>query len=217
MLFIDEAYALTQKVGGAHGDYGDEAIQTLLKRMEDKRGAFFVFVAGYPENMEAFLKANPGLSSRFDKILKFEDYSPEELFQIAMLMLEEKGIVPEPDAESHLKRYLAFLYDLRDKYFGNARSVRSVVEEAVKNQNLRLATLPAEERASHSSQLLTIEDVQHMKLDKKDLIFERQRIGFRRPEPAPGNEVKGLPNAPGAKASKGKEPKPNEPGLESPA
>lgn len=217
VLFIDEAYALTQKVGGAHGDYGDEAIQTLLKRMEDKRGAFFVFVAGYPENMEAFLKANPGLSSRFDKILKFEDYAPEELFQIAMLMLEEKGLVPTPEAESHLKRYLAFLYDVRDKYFGNARSVRSVVEEAVKNQNLRLAALPAEQRALHSSHLLTIDDVQHMRLDKKDLIFERQRIGFRRSEPAPDKEVKALPNAPGAKVSKAKEPKSNEPGLESPA
>lgn len=217
VLFIDEAYALTQKIGGAHGDYGDEAIQTLLKRMEDNRGAFFVFVAGYPENMEAFLKANPGLSSRFDKILKFEDYAPEELIQIAMLMLEEKGLVPTPEAESHLKRYLAFLYDVRDKYFGNARSVRSVVEEAVKNQNLRLAALPAEERALHSSHLLTIDDVQHMKLDKKDLIFERQRIGFRRSEPAPDKELKALPNAPGAKASKAKEPKPNEPGLESPA
>ena len=217
VLFIDEAYALTQKVGGAHGDYGDEAIQTLLKRMEDNRGAFFVFVAGYPENMEAFLKANPGLNSRFDKLLKFEDYAPEELSQIAMLMLEEKGLLPSPEAEAHLKKYLAFLYDVRDKYFGNARSVRSVVEEAVKKQNLRLANLPLEERAQHSSQLLTLEDVEHLRLDKKDLVFERQRIGFRRPEPAADKEVKGLPNAPDARASKGKEAKDNEPGVESPA
>lgn len=217
ILFIDEAYALTQKVGGAHGDYGDEAIQTLLKRMEDKRGNFFVFVAGYPENMEAFLKANPGLSSRFDKILKFEDYMPEELSQIAMLMLEEKGLVPSPEAETHLKKYLSFIYELRDKYFGNARTIRSIVEEAVKNQNLRLAALSLEERALNSSQLLTMDDVRHLRLDKKDLIFDRQRIGFRRSEPVPDPDIKGLPNAPDAKVSKGKEPKQSEPGLESPA
>ena len=78
VLFIDEAYALTNSSGNAH-DFGNEVIQTILKRMEDKRGQFFVFAAGYPDNMEAFLKANPGLSSRFDKVLRFEDYSPEEL------------------------------------------------------------------------------------------------------------------------------------------
>nr|WP_290930852.1 hypothetical protein [Haliscomenobacter sp.] len=76
--------SLTAKTGGAHGDFGDEAIQTLLKRMEDMRGQFFVFVAGYTDNMETFLKANPGLNSRFDKMLRFEDYMPDELLQIAM-------------------------------------------------------------------------------------------------------------------------------------
>ena len=106
VLFIDEAYALTMKGGAAHGDFGDEAIQTLLKRMEDNRGAFFVFVAGYPDNMESFLKANPGLSSRFDKILKFEDYSPDELSQIAMLMFDEKEVVVSPAAAEYLKEYL---------------------------------------------------------------------------------------------------------------
>src|SRR5690606_37491381 len=90
VLFIDEAYALTNRSGVAQGDFGDEAIQTLLKRMEDHRGEFFVFVAGYRENMENFLKANPGLNSRFDKILKFEDYTPEDLMHIALMMLDEK-------------------------------------------------------------------------------------------------------------------------------
>ena len=75
VLFIDEAYSLTMRGTSTHGDFGDESIQTLLKRMEDNRGQFFVFAAGYPDNMETFLKANPGLNSRFDKILKFDDYS----------------------------------------------------------------------------------------------------------------------------------------------
>ncbi len=185
VLFIDEAYALTQRVGGAHGDFGDEAIQTLLKRMEDHRGKFFVFVAGYPENMENFLKVNPGLSSRFDKILKFDDYSPEELLQIALMMFSEQGLVPTPEAEAHLKKYLKFIHEYRDKYFGNARSVRSIVMEAIKNQNLRLASVPIEERHP-SIHLLALEDVAHFKLDKNDSVFTRKTIGFQKGEAAGG-------------------------------
>ncbi len=179
VLFIDEAYALTMNTGGAQGDFGDESIQTLLKRMEDHRGKFFVFVAGYPDNMESFLKANPGLSSRFDKILKFEDYSPEELHQIAQLMLTEHGIVPTPEAEAHLRNYLAFIYEYRDKYFGNARTVRSIVLEAIKNQNLRLASVPIEERDHTSNHLLTAEDVAHFKAEKDHGVFARKTIGFQ--------------------------------------
>ena len=180
VLFIDEAYALTMRTGPAYSDYGDEAIQTILKRMEDSRGNFFVFVAGYPDNMETFMKANPGLSSRFDKLLRFEDYSPEELFQIAMLMFEERGVVATPDAEAHLKKYLRFMYDLRDKYFGNARTVRTVVEEAIRKQNLRLAEIPLEKRSKKSSQILEVSDVAHLKLDKSAFTYSRQRIGFKR-------------------------------------
>lgn len=179
VLFIDEAYALTMNMGGSHGDFGDEAIQTLLKRMEDHRGQFFVFVAGYPENMDAFMKANPGLSSRFDKILKFDDYSPEELSRIALLMLSEQGIVPTPEAEDYLKKYLAFIYEYRDKYFGNARTVRTVVMEAIKHQNLRLASIPAEERDHNANHILTLEDVEHFKFDKDDTIFTKRSIGFQ--------------------------------------
>lgn len=179
VLFIDEAYALTMNMGGSQGDFGDEAIQTLLKRMEDHRGAFFVFVAGYPENMEAFMKANPGLSSRFDKILKFDDYSPEELSRIALLMLSEQGIVPTPEAEDYLKKYLVFIHEYRDKYFGNARSVRSIVMEAIKNQNLRLASVPIEERDHTSNHILTLADVEHFKFDKDDGIFTKRSIGFQ--------------------------------------
>ena len=180
VLFIDEAYSLTQRAGSG-GDFGDEAIQTLLKRMEDHRGRFFVFVAGYPDNMEAFLKANPGLNSRFDKILKFEDYSPKELNRIALQMLAQENVVPSPEAEEHIKEYLAFLHRYRDKYFGNARTVRNIVNEAIKNHNLRLAALSPEERAHTPANLLTIEDVQSFKTDKSSFVFNKQSIGFRRP------------------------------------
>jgi SpoVK/Ycf46/Vps4 family AAA+-type ATPase len=180
VLFIDEAYALTLKPGGAQGDFGDEAVQTLLKRMEDHRGRFFVFVAGYPDNMESFLKANPGLSSRFDKILKFDDYNPGELFQIALLMLAEKNVVPTPEAEEHLHQYLEFIYEYRDKYFGNARTVRNIVLEVVKNQNLRIAALSRQERDHTSLNLFTVDDVASLKMDKDGFIFNKKTIGFRR-------------------------------------
>ncbi|MFQ5448874.1 MAG: AAA family ATPase, partial [Saprospiraceae bacterium] len=179
VLFIDEAYSLTLKSQSGN-DFGDEAIQTILKRMEDNRGRFFVFVAGYPDNMEAFLKANPGLSSRFDKVLKFDDYSATDLFKIALLMFEEKGIVPAPEAEEHLEKYFSFLYNYRDKYFGNARSVRQVVIEAIKNQNLRLAALTPDERENVSANILILEDVANFKLDTSNFIFNKKGIGFRR-------------------------------------
>ncbi len=180
VLFIDEAYALTQAAGGHRGDFGDEAIQTLLKRMEDNRGRFFVFVAGYPDNMEAFLKANPGLNSRFDKILRFDDYEPEELSRIALLMLSEEGLTPSPEAEEHLKKYLAYIYEFRDKYFGNARTVRNAIQEAIKAHNLRLAAMPMEQRSAEIHEnLLTLDDVAVLKLDKSDFVFNRKSIGFR--------------------------------------
>jgi SpoVK/Ycf46/Vps4 family AAA+-type ATPase len=183
VLFIDEAYSLTHRVVGSQGgDFGDEAIQTLLKRMEDHRGQFFVFVAGYPDNMETFLKANPGLNSRFDKVLKFDDYAPADLSHIALLMLEEKGLIPTPEAREHLDAYLKFLYDYRDKYFGNARTVRNVVNEAVKAQNLRLAALDEKTRAKTEENLLTLDDLQNFKLDKSGFLFNKKTIGFKKKE-----------------------------------
>ena len=180
VLFIDEAYSLTMRAGGSSGDFGDESIQTLLKRMEDHRGRFFVFVAGYPDNMEAFLKANPGLNSRFDKMLRFDDYSPEELHRIALQMLSEESIVPTPEAAEHLNKYLEFLYEYRDKYFGNARTVRTIVNEAIKNHNLRLAALSPEEREATSTNVLELADVESFKLDKSTFVFNKKSIGFKR-------------------------------------
>ncbi|HZV71547.1 MAG TPA: AAA family ATPase [Saprospiraceae bacterium] len=177
VLFIDEAYALSNAPGNAH-DFGNEVIQTILKRMEDKRGQFFVFAAGYPENMEAFLKANPGLSSRFDKILRFEDYSPAELNEIAMSMITGQEMRISPKALEHLTSYFKFLYDYRDKYFGNARSIRQIVQDVIKNQNLRLAKTNAD--AKSQTNLITFEDVKDFARDKNLLGFQRQTIGYRK-------------------------------------
>jgi SpoVK/Ycf46/Vps4 family AAA+-type ATPase len=178
VLFIDEAYSLSN-FGGMQGDYGNEAIQTLLKRMEDHRGEFFVFVAGYPQNMESFLKANPGLSSRFDKTLRFEDYSPDQLTNISIKMFGDEGIEVAPEAKSHLHTYFADLYLYRDKYFGNARTVRKIVLEAIKNHNLRVAQIPYEERKEHY-QLLAYEDVINIaELSNEEKLYDHKGIGYR--------------------------------------
>lgn len=179
VLFIDEAYALTHSGRGTQGDFGDEAIQALLKRMEDSRGEFFVFVAGYPEQMENFLKANPGLASRFDKILRFEDYSPEELLEIALHMFQQEHYRVDERAREHLGKYLTFLYQMRDRYFGNARAVRQVVLEAIKNQNLRLAQSPHTPPTPEQQHTILLDDVASFTLDKSKLtLYQRRNIGF---------------------------------------
>lgn len=179
VLFIDEAYALTSGGSGpsSSADYGNEVVQTILKRMEDHRGAFFVFAAGYPENMESFLKANPGLRSRFDKILRFEDYSVSELCEIAQRMFLQKGYLTSDATAEHLKKYLSFLHTYRDKYFGNARSVRTIVEQAIKYQNLRMSNLTKDH--TQDADLICIEDVQAFKSNTDEFIFNKKRIGFR--------------------------------------
>jgi SpoVK/Ycf46/Vps4 family AAA+-type ATPase len=175
VLFIDEAYALTSNGRGQQADFGDEAIQTLLKRMEDHRGEFFVFVAGYPENMDNFLKANPGLASRFDKMLRFEDYTPDELLEIALYMFRQEEYRVAEDAREYLGRYLSFLYEYRDKYFGNARTVRQVVMEAIKNQNLRVSMNPGE----YDHHDIVLNDVASFTFDKEKLVvYQRRGIGF---------------------------------------
>jgi SpoVK/Ycf46/Vps4 family AAA+-type ATPase len=179
VLFIDEAYALTSRGGGAHGDFGDEAVQTILKRMEDNRGEFFIFVAGYPENMETFLKANPGLASRFDKTLRFDDYTPQDLYEIARYMFDKEGLLIEENASVYLQKYLAFVHEFRDKYFGNARTVRGVVSEVMKNQSLRLAKLPLETRTPNMIRTITLDDSLLLKMDKSELSFSRPSMGFR--------------------------------------
>ncbi|MDQ3015571.1 MAG: AAA family ATPase [Bacteroidota bacterium] len=176
VLFIDEAYALSNNPGNSH-DFGNEVIQTILKRMEDKRGQFFVFAAGYPDNMEAFLKANPGLSSRFDKILRFEDYSPEELNEIAMHMINTHEMRISPRALEHLTKYFKLIYDYRDKYFGNARSIRQIIQDVIKNQNLRLAK---SNDPKTQVNLITYEDVKEFTKDTILPNFQRQSIGFKK-------------------------------------
>jgi len=177
VLFIDEAYGLTNH--HTMSDYGQEAIQALIKRMEDDRGKFFVFAAGYPDNMESFIKSNPGLSSRFDKTLKFFDYEPEDLIQIALNMFELATKKITAKAESHLKKYIHFLYQFRDKYFGNARTMRLLVDDILKKHKLRLSQQSESASERKNPNLIILEDLQHLVFKPEEIEFTRKRIGFR--------------------------------------
>jgi SpoVK/Ycf46/Vps4 family AAA+-type ATPase len=174
VLFIDEAYALSN---GSENDFGKEAIETLLKQMEDKRGEFIVITAGYPGNMHQFMEMNPGLKSRFDRVIHFDDYSADELYEVALTMLQHENLTPDEEASSHLKDYLDFLYHQRDKFFGNARAIRKIIQMAVKKQHLRMASLPKEKRTDEKIQTLTIEDVKELDTGGKN--ESGRSIGFK--------------------------------------
>ncbi len=171
-LFIDEAYALTS---GGNADFGREAVETLLKSMEDLRGEFMVIVAGYPKEMDDFLEANPGLMSRFDRQYNFEDYSPKELLDIAVMMFDKEDLKLAKDAKECLDDYINKLIQNKHKYFGNARTIRKIVAEAVKRQHLRMADIPANERQGDMIYTVTLEDVSDFNLMEEDI---RPGIGF---------------------------------------
>jgi len=174
-LFIDEAYGLTK---GGQNDFGSEAIETLLKRMEDQRGEFMVIVAGYPDEMKTFLEANPGLLSRFDKQFNFTDYSSLELLEIAKMMFEKEDLILSIKAEEHLNAYIEKLLDNKHKYFGNARTVRKIIEETIRRQNLRMADIPAAKRNRELIHKIELEDISGFVIMEED-IEPKRGIGFR--------------------------------------
>jgi SpoVK/Ycf46/Vps4 family AAA+-type ATPase len=137
ILFIDEAYSLFRDDSGR--DFGKEAIDTLIKRMEDERGRLVVIVAGYTEEMKNFIDSNPGMQSRFNRYFYFKDYLPEELEEILRRTCEQKNYMVAADAQEKLKRYFGFLYRSRVKSFGNARLIRNLFEELIRIQSTRIA------------------------------------------------------------------------------
>lgn len=139
VLFIDEAYAL--KPEESRNDFGQEAIDTLLKRMEDYRNRLVVIVAGYSEEMSRFIDANPGLKSRFNKYFYFEDYRPIDLLTIFQKICEQNHFNLTEEAKIILLEKLTNLYATRDKKFENGRLVRNMFEKTIEQQANRLIKL----------------------------------------------------------------------------
>ncbi|BCJ95474.1 hypothetical protein acsn021_30430 [Anaerocolumna cellulosilytica] len=138
VLFIDEAYALASGIGTS--DFGGEAIDTLVKLMEDNRDNLVVIVAGYREEMNEFLKSNTGLISRFNRFIDFKDYTVEELLLILKTMAKSAGLTMEPEAVNIVKEKLLLLEEDKKKMFGNGRGIRNIFEKIMVNQANRLMT-----------------------------------------------------------------------------
>lgn len=137
VLFIDEAYTLTSAEGQ---DYGQEAVDTLLKRMEDNRADLVVIVAGYTEQMKDFIESNPGLKSRFNKFIEFPDYTGNELYQIYELMTYSQDYVLTGEADEYVKQHLQEMALSDDENFANAREVRNYFERCVERQATRIVS-----------------------------------------------------------------------------
>lgn len=138
VLFIDEAYTLSKGIASGGGGFGSEAIDTLLKRMEDDRGKFIVIAAGYSKEMQDILDSNPGLDSRFSKKIIFEDYGPAELSKIMRSMMAQNGFTADELSCQKIDAYLTDIYNKRDKRFANARTVRNTFENIVQIQSRRI-------------------------------------------------------------------------------
>src|SRR5262245_11323820 len=169
VLFIDDAYSLVSDAGD--DAYGHEAIQTLLKRMEDDRQRLVVILAGYPEPMSGLLRSNPGLLSRFSTTLAFEDYRPGELGRIFQSLSDKSRYqVPGP-TQAKLLVGFRWLYDQRDEHFGNGRTARNVFEHAIRRLANRIAGV-----APLTKELLTV--IQPADIEFADVPAEELRRGL---------------------------------------
>lgn len=158
MLFLDEAYTLI-KQGDSGSDFGKEAIDILLKRMEDDRGKFIVIATGYTDEMQKFVASNPGIQSRFSKSFTFEDYSPLELIEIARRTVFKENKKISCEAEDKLIKHFENIYRTRDKKFGNARIVRNILESVKQKTLLRIAEIPASERTEDKLSTIELSDI----------------------------------------------------------
>ena len=160
VLFIDEAYALN---GRSENDFGQEAIDTILKAMEDHRDDLVVIVAGYTELMDRFIHSNPGLESRFNRFLEFADYTTDELVAIFRMQCKKGCYTLDEGVEDLVRDYIAEENADSDS-FGNARGVRNIFEHILVAQNNRLAAM----------EKVTKEDL--MKITEEDILHARGKI-----------------------------------------
>jgi len=155
ILFIDEAYTLSSE----NDQYGKEAIDTLMKRMEDDRGKFVVIAAGYKDKMEDFLAVNPGLASRFTHKLHIEDYNEDELLAIFKKMAAKEQYTLSPGAEFKLMDLICRMVVNKDESFGNAREMRNLLDATIQQLSIRVSELPPSEVTTETYQLIQPEDI----------------------------------------------------------
>ena len=182
VLFIDEAYTLASK----NDDFGQEAIDTILKAMEDHRDNLIVIVAGYTEPMERFINSNPGLKSRFNKYIEFPDYTIDELMQIFDLNCKKYDYTVEASARTHVREMLSLKKLSSPENFANARAVRNLFEEIITNQAGRIAAM--ENPSCEDLKMITSEDL----TDSADEeLSARELAGMLGAEKASGEPAKG--------------------------
>lgn len=170
VLFIDEAYALSQ---GGINDFGNEALETLLKRMEDGRDNFVVIVAGYPDEMESFIKSNPGLQSRFSRYFEFDHFDPTSLLKIFQLYAKKADFLLTEDALDKLNEIIERIYLKRSDSFGNARTMRNLFEKITERQANRI--VKQQNITKEMLIMLEEEDVPEvLKTVKEILVFEEE-------------------------------------------
>ena len=155
ILFIDEAYTLSDQ----NDQYGKEAIDTLMKRMEDDRGKFVVIAAGYKDQMEQFMQANPGLASRFNHKLHIEDYNEDELLAIYKKMAQKESYILSPTAEFKVLDVICRMLVDKDESFGNAREMRNLLDATVQQLSMRVSQLPPDQVTKETFQLIQPEDI----------------------------------------------------------
>lgn len=156
ILFIHEAYTLAPS--GSEKDFGAEAIDTILKRMEDDRDQLVVIAAGCPDEMQRFLESNPGLKSRFNRFFYFEDYKPEKMLAIFRLFCTDGGFCMDKEAEETLRVHFESLYQQRDRYFGNGRTVRNLFERVIRFQAVRISDLDPDAITDKALTTITVND-----------------------------------------------------------
>lgn len=157
ILFIDEAYTL--KKTGSSSDFGQEAIDILLKRMEDHKGKFIVIAAGYPSLMREFIDSNPGLKSRFTHTFNFDDYTPLQLLEIFKLFSSKEEYEIDKAAEEFLLEQLEEIYKHRDQSFGNARLIRKIFSEAKIQLSKRYQSVSDQEKIKFPINKISIDDI----------------------------------------------------------
>lgn len=159
ILFIDEAYALTH--GKGETDFGQEAVDTILKAMEDHRDDFIVIVAGYPDLMEEFIASNPGLKSRFNQYINFPDYNPAELYEIFCLYCNGQELTFGEECADCLKKYFEGLYNNRKEDFANGRDVRNYFENVIRARANRIAEGNMDNMTREEYLTLTMSDLEN--------------------------------------------------------